>query len=272
MSFESAIEKIGHELNPVEFGEAIFQTAIQNPINAISQLTGDKLPQLHLVNVSNDTFAAKFGSILGFVGDFAVLNKFAGMALNPILGEASTQVWAGALKGGIAGAAYGGLLTPSGNGADLLKSRLESAALYGGTFAVVGGLSSQMSNRLAFKGAAVGGRIFGSAIVGGAGVADTVGVSALANHQFPTWNEMRHWSMTPPGLAGSPEQMQGTTFQRIQRFFDGLDPDNHTRPIYQPFQGYFGVQPPSVNPYIFRPSTPYADNTPAVPSNDSSLT
>ncbi len=135
-----------------EFSAAAFDSALQRPINGLSQLgselTGHELPQLHLVdvpkaNTSSEVFAEQAGAAVGmlvpFLGTRALVRGGLGSRLGTGYGSA-------ALEGGLTGLAMGTVFTPVDNGQPFWDSRFANGITDAGTFALLGvaakGLSS----------------------------------------------------------------------------------------------------------------------------------
>ncbi|MBA3994219.1 MAG: hypothetical protein C0469_11890 [Cyanobacteria bacterium DS2.3.42] len=127
-----------------EFGAAVFDSAIQRPINGLTQLggklVGHELPQLHIVDVPKaesigQVFAQQAGAAVGmlvpFLGTRALVRGAAGSRLGTGYGSM-------ALEGGTTGFLMGSVLTPVENGQPFWQTRLANGLTDGGTFAVLG--------------------------------------------------------------------------------------------------------------------------------------
>src|SRR5437764_7303788 len=110
MSFDSIENTVKRELNPVDFAEGFYDSALRQPVNAIKQLCGG---HVSVNEHRNDSLATTAGNIAGFVADFMVVSKLTGLGMNRILGTAADTVGGSAAKMFVAGGAYGGFLTPS---------------------------------------------------------------------------------------------------------------------------------------------------------------
>ena len=87
-----------------DFVEALVDSAIQRPYNAVSQLTGDRLGHMSVVRTNIDSTAAQAGNLLGFVADMTVLSKVTGAALNPVLEKSALSATAAnSIKSAVAG-------------------------------------------------------------------------------------------------------------------------------------------------------------------------
>ncbi len=126
-----------------EFSAAAFDSAIQRPINGLSQLggklIGHELPQLHLVDIakpatSGEMFAQQAGAAVGmlvpYLGTRALVRGAAGSRLG-------TGYGAVALEGGATGFLMGSVLTPVENNQPFWVSRLANGFTDAGTFAVL---------------------------------------------------------------------------------------------------------------------------------------
>ncbi len=109
-----------------EFSAAAFDSAIQRPINGLTQLggklVGHELPQLHLVDVpkaesSSQVFAQQAGAAVGmlvpFLGTRALVTGAAGSRLGTGYGSM-------AVEGGATGFLMGSALTPVDRGQPFL--------------------------------------------------------------------------------------------------------------------------------------------------------
>ncbi len=127
-----------------DFGAAAFDSAIQRPINGLTQLggklIGHELPQLHLVDVpkaesSSQVFAQQAGAAVGmlvpFFGTRALVRGAAGSRLGTGFGSM-------ALEGGTTGFLMGSVLTPVEKGEPFWQTRLANGLTDGGTFATLG--------------------------------------------------------------------------------------------------------------------------------------
>lgn len=127
-----------------DFGAAAFDSAIQRPINGLTQLggklIGHELPQLHLVDVpkaesSSQVFAQQAGAAVGmlvpFLGTRALVRGAAGSRLGTGYGSM-------ALEGGTTGFLMGSVLTPVEKGEPFWQTRLANGLTDGGTFATLG--------------------------------------------------------------------------------------------------------------------------------------
>jgi hypothetical protein len=127
-----------------EFGAAAFDSAIQRPINGLTQLggklVGHELPQLHLVDVpkaesSSQVFAQQAGAAVGmlvpFLGTRALVKGAAGSRLGTGYGSM-------AVEGGATGFLMGSVLTPVDRGQPFWQTRMANGLTDAGTFAVLG--------------------------------------------------------------------------------------------------------------------------------------
>ncbi len=127
-----------------EFGAAAFDSAIQRPINGLTQLggklIGHELPQLHLVDVpkansGSEVFAQQAGAAVGmlvpFLGTRAAVRGVAG-------GRLGAGYGAMAAEGGATGFLMGSVLTPVDKDQPFWVSRLANGLTDAGTFATLG--------------------------------------------------------------------------------------------------------------------------------------
>jgi hypothetical protein len=126
-----------------EFSAAAFDSAIQRPINGLTQLggklIGHELPQLHLVDLakpatSGEMFAQQAGAAVGmlvpYLGTRALVRGAAGSRLG-------TGYGAVALEGGATGFLMGAVLTPVDNNQPFWVSRMANGFTDAGTFVVL---------------------------------------------------------------------------------------------------------------------------------------
>lgn len=125
-----------------EFGAAAFDSAIQRPINGLTQLVGKALqkdlPQLHIVDVSKansgaETFAQQAGAAVGMLVPFLGTRALVKGGLGSRLG---TGYGGAAIEGGITGFAMGSVLTPVENGQPFWQTRLANGITDAGTFSL----------------------------------------------------------------------------------------------------------------------------------------
>jgi|GEM_PF-1273954 len=126
-----------------EFGAAAFDSAIQRPINGLTQLTGKllghELPQLALVDVpkastGSEVFAQQAGAAVGMLVPFFGTRALVRGGLGSRLGTGYVGV---ALEGGLTGLAMGTVLTPVENGQPFWQTRLANGLTDAGTFSLL---------------------------------------------------------------------------------------------------------------------------------------
>lgn len=137
---------IGGEI--VDFGHALIHSALENPINGISQVInhaiGTEIPELQIVgDVKNPSVGAKLGSIAGGVIDYYVLSRVAGSTMGNLGGSGTLG---STLRGGIVGGVYSGLLTPTDAASDsFFKDRLTSGLVGAAGFAGMSAAGSYLA-------------------------------------------------------------------------------------------------------------------------------
>lgn len=141
---EQIAENSAHEPSLVaEFGAAAFDSAIQRPINGLTQLVGKAmhhdLPQLHIVDVpkpatKSEMFAQQAGAAVGMLVPYLATRALVRGAAGNRLG---TGYGALALEGGATGFLMGSVLTPVDNNQPFWVSRLANGFTDAGTFAVL---------------------------------------------------------------------------------------------------------------------------------------
>ncbi|MBX9947581.1 MAG: hypothetical protein K2Y39_00325 [Candidatus Obscuribacterales bacterium] len=126
-----------------DFGAAAFDSAIQRPINGLTQLTGKlvghELPQLSLVEVPKgatgaEVFAEQAGAAVGMLVPFLGTRALVRGALGSRLGTGYGGV---ALEGGLTGLGMGTVLTPVENGQPFWQTRLANGLTDAGTFSLL---------------------------------------------------------------------------------------------------------------------------------------
>jgi len=126
-----------------DFGAAAFDSAIQRPINGLTQLTGKlvghELPQLSLVEVpkggtGSEVFAQQAGAAVGMLVPFLGTRALVRGALGSRLGAGYGGV---ALEGGLTGLGMGTVLTPVENGQPFWQTRLANGLTDAGTFSLL---------------------------------------------------------------------------------------------------------------------------------------
>ena len=121
-----------------DFGQALFHSAIENPINGITQIinhsTGVNIPELEIAGaVKEPSAGAMAGTIAGGVLDYYVLSRVAGPVLGNVGGSGMTGV---ALRAGIVGGVFTGILAPSDKDSEhFFKDRLTNGMVGAATFA-----------------------------------------------------------------------------------------------------------------------------------------
>jgi hypothetical protein len=126
-----------------DFSAAAFDSAIQKPINGLSQLTGKvvghELPKLSLVEVPKaetgaENFAQQAGAAVGMLVPFLGTRALVRGALGSRLGTGYGGV---ALEGGVTGLGMGTVLTPVENGQPFWQTRLANGLTDAGTFSLL---------------------------------------------------------------------------------------------------------------------------------------
>ncbi len=156
-----------------DFGNSLVNSAIQNPVNSLSQIgsaiSGVKLPEIHYFDPAEPTngtqkFAEQAGGVIGMMVPFLIASKTVGWSGSKLGLEASGSTLSVAAKQGATGAVMGFALTPSNDG---LYGRFKNAAVDAGTFAVLGASGAKLSNRLGeLDEMSLAGRIVRSSLIG----------------------------------------------------------------------------------------------------------
>lgn len=174
-----------------DFGQALFHSAIENPINGVTQIinhsTGANIPQLEIAGeVKNPSIGAAAGTIAGGVLDYYLLSKMAGPALGNLGGQGMTGA---ALRAGIVGGVYVGVLNPSDPTSDtFFKDRLTNGLVGAAGFAgmAAGGYYLSSTGKFAVpEMRTLSGSITYGALSGAAGgVAQAEADAILRKHQI----------------------------------------------------------------------------------------
>ncbi|HEY9713118.1 MAG TPA: hypothetical protein V6C72_06590, partial [Chroococcales cyanobacterium] len=164
-----------------EFGESLFVSAVQNPVNGLSQLasavtepiTGEKLPELNLVHPDKPTteggrLSQQVGTALGLILPFMLARSAVGVTTEKFGLQASSSIGAAAAEQGATGALMGLALTPSDPNQNFWMSRLKSGAIDAGTFAAMGAAGAGLNSISSFglQDASLARRVFTTAAVG----------------------------------------------------------------------------------------------------------
>ncbi|HEY9793755.1 MAG TPA: hypothetical protein V6D22_25390 [Candidatus Obscuribacterales bacterium] len=150
MAADSFLDKVKHELNPVDLAKGLWDGAIGDPASAIVQLAGSKTENAH----RDETWAYKAGQLGGMAVDFAVLSRMGGGLLKPLFHTREAMLWGKAAetvlestsKMAVAGGVYGGLLTPSNQNQSLLTGRLEGTFIGATTGATMGATAKALES------------------------------------------------------------------------------------------------------------------------------
>ena len=146
-----------------EFGKAAFNSGIEKPLNGLGQVvSGGHLPELHIIEPDpNATGVEKWfqtaGSAVGTIADIAAVTAVAATGIGaiaeiPVAAAAFASVGSvvegsavaeGLASSAVAGAVYGGVLTPLAKG-ESQWDRLGNAATMTTTFVALGGLSAAL--------------------------------------------------------------------------------------------------------------------------------
>src|SRR3974390_1495351 len=110
MSLEGVLKSAASNLNPVDFAQGLFDGVLQKPWNALAQLSGDRLPSLHIASEDDSTLAHKAGELGGFAVDMIGLASLTGKLYPRWFYAGMEGPGASALKMGVDGALYKGFL------------------------------------------------------------------------------------------------------------------------------------------------------------------
>ncbi|HEY9773730.1 MAG TPA: hypothetical protein V6C81_07960 [Planktothrix sp.] len=185
MRLSDAVVTVASNLNPVDFCTGAFAAGLEKPYNAVAQLSGHKLHEMHLVDEGRSTVASEVGNLAGTAVDMAVLGLATGKVLSPLL-ERSTVSLASGVKLGTSGAIYGGIFTSSDKNKGLLRGRLENAAVGGVTFAAMGAAGGALEKSALFGPTSLKSRVFEGALSGAVGgVANSFAADGIQHRSLP---------------------------------------------------------------------------------------
>jgi hypothetical protein len=140
-----------------EFGASAFDSAIQRPINGLTQLTGrligHELPQLQLVDVQkggshSEVFARQAGAAVGMLVPFLGTRALVRGGLGSRLGTGYGGV---AAEGGLTGLAMGTVFTPVEKGQPFWQTRIANGLTDAGTFSVLNVFGKGIGSAKAFS-------------------------------------------------------------------------------------------------------------------------
>jgi hypothetical protein len=187
MTLEQAIERVASNLNPIDFGTSFFAGAVQKPWNALSQLSGDRLPAIHLVSEDYSTLAGQAGNIAGVAADMLLLSRLTGKAANSLFRERSCTPLISAAKLGFDGAIYGGIFSASDPSKSLLRGRFENAAISGISFTVLGAAGHALSDAALFGATSLKSNALNGALAGAAGgLSYSFARAGIQDHTLPS--------------------------------------------------------------------------------------
>ncbi len=177
-SLKTPVEKEDSDSALEGFGKSLINSAVQNPINSLSQIgssiSGFKLPELHYFDPAapadgTQKFAQQAGSVVGMLVPFMLARKAVGFSASKLNIEFSGSVLSSAGEQAATGAVMGFALTPSSDG---FSGRVKNALIDAGTFGVMGAASSKLASSFAFTGEApLANRIMRSSLFGiGSGI------------------------------------------------------------------------------------------------------
>jgi hypothetical protein len=203
MPFEGSHHDSGIGSNLMDFGAGVVNSAVLEPYRAINQLTGDNLPGKEVTLDCGDTIGGKTGNLVGTAVDLIALSKGVGKGIDRLHlssgaiqdlsavsksrgflypGAANAASLSGTLaRAGVVGGLYGGVLTPTEQGQNLIVGRLENAAASAATFAAMGGAAYRLSRAEHFSVPSLMNKVKVGAIAGGAGGVVNAEANALMN-------------------------------------------------------------------------------------------
>lgn len=161
-----------------DFGKSLINSAIQNPVNSLSQIASDvsgvKLPEMHCFDPDSPTngtqkFAQTAGNVVGMLVPFMLAHKVVGMGASKLDIELSGSVLSKAGEQAATGAVMGFALTPTNDG---FSGRLKNSLVDAGTFGVMGAASAKLTSSFASTGElSLSNRILRSSLFGvGSGI------------------------------------------------------------------------------------------------------
>jgi hypothetical protein len=223
------------------FGKSLINSAIQNPINSLSQIgseiVGVKLPELHYFNPANPTdetqkFAQQAGTVLGMVVPFMVAHRAVGFGASRMNIEFSGSMLSRGAEQAATGAVMGFALTPSDDG---FTGRFKNSVVDAGTFGVMGAASSKLASSFATNAElSLSSRVMRSSLFGiGSGIPGGVANAELSSlihkGQFASASEVRDDVASFALLGGA---------------FGGIDAFSKNRGITQPADAAEALEKP----------------------------
>jgi hypothetical protein len=183
------MEYFSKNLDPQEFTDAFYDSAVRQPWNAIRQLCGQEIEE---TTRSHDSIAGQAGQIAGTICDFMIISKLSGRAMGSIINaRVDGVVLEAAAKMGVAGAIHSGIFTPSSSDRSLLLGRTENAVLGGITFGVMGGVAKGLEGRNLIGSSPLLAKSLNGALAGGfAGVPAAFGAALIRDNSLATVDEL----------------------------------------------------------------------------------
>ena len=137
----------------VDFVQAFGHTMIESPVNGLTQVVnhaaGTHLPEMNLIGrPEHNSIGTAAGNIAGAAVDYYVLSRVGNAALGNLGGNG---IAGSALRSGLIGGVYAGLLTPSdASSSTFFKDRLQNSAIGATTFAAMSGASGLLNQSRMF--------------------------------------------------------------------------------------------------------------------------
>lgn len=151
-SFKQPEDEKKSESSLEGFGKSLLNSAMQNPINSVSQigseLSGIKLPEMHYFDPAEPAdgtqrFAQQAGAVVGMLVPFMISHKAVSFSARKMNIELGGSALASAGEQAATGAFMGFALTPTNEG---FSGRLKHGLIDAGTFGVMGGASSKLAS------------------------------------------------------------------------------------------------------------------------------
>ncbi len=138
IDFDFHSTKLGKRISDsADFGRSFVHASLENPVNGLRQVANQtglvKLPEFDIVNDAKPSMASSAGDITGGVAMYALLSAGGNRVMGNFGGEGLRGT---AIRAGITGAVFDGLLKPSDeNSKSFVKDRISSAMVGASTFA-----------------------------------------------------------------------------------------------------------------------------------------
>jgi len=210
-----------------DFGQSLFHSAVESPINGVTQLvnevTGTTIKPLEILGApaqatsTADGYAQKIGGAIGMVVPYFLLSKGVGKAADGLAGTSLAKslsmapfLESSVARAGLSGALYGGVFNPvSPDEKTPAWARLRNATVDGATFATMTVTSEQLAKLGIFKPgpSALANTVkdVGATMIAGvpAGFVSAEGQSLLGQGRWATGSELKQSALDFVTIGGA---------------------------------------------------------------------